>query len=80
MHSLSGTARGLNPGPFDPKSDMLTTSPPDLYYFGLYSVSRHHTIGMSLQSTRPQSTRNPYCNPNPDTKPDTKTTLTYPKP
>jgi len=28
MHSLFGTARGSNPGPFDPKSDTLTTTPP----------------------------------------------------
>jgi len=28
MHSLFGTARGSNPGPFDPKSGTLTTTPP----------------------------------------------------
>jgi len=28
MHSLFGTARGSNPGPFDSKSDTLTTTPP----------------------------------------------------
>jgi len=28
MHSIFVTARGSNPGPFDPKSDTLTTIPP----------------------------------------------------
>jgi len=28
MRSLIGTARGSNPGPPDPKSDALTTTPP----------------------------------------------------
>jgi len=28
MHSLSGTTRGSNPGPLDPKSDTLTTTLP----------------------------------------------------
>jgi len=30
MHSLFGTSLGSNPGPFDPKSDTLTTTPPPL--------------------------------------------------
>jgi len=28
MHSLFGTIWGLNPGPFDPTSDTLATTPP----------------------------------------------------
>jgi len=31
MHSFFSTARGSNPGPFDPKSDTVTTTPPPMF-------------------------------------------------